>query len=459
MCLNKKIIVSPKFIQQTAFHRYTVVSTPNGDFSYHRGAFHDFDFKKLHPSRMGVTESNIDQYVFVDPQTGDCMPMYIVTECGKCPVCITKKRVSIKHRMILEQRFHGDDCVPIFLTLTYRDDCLPPTGVNVRDVQLFMKRLRSYLDYHHEILKTFRYVCFSEYGKLRGRPHYHLILFGVRLDSPRDIVNFEADISKCWNKGFVYAKNCNFGCFNYVSKYVSKGSNVPPGMNPNFRLSSRKNGGIGVPAFTDHSLYYQLIQTPHPVLYINVLGKTMKVYVPKEIRDNLFKSPTMIVPQQYRNKFKRFCYLNCLIHTLINDFDEFAQYVDAHMSVQPQYFRHFLCREHYALVPSEIYNKFAFMNFTPQKCLIPFEFRSKNVLKTIEKRLIIKEYVNLYKDLQNFDIDFGRVFEMRYLRSKFVDNWNLTLAEFAQLNPDRDPIALADFNAIIVESIKSLDCQ
>lgn len=458
MCLNKKIIVNPKFIQQSALGTFPYIQTSTGDFFYTRSPFDPFDYKTFHPDRMHVTESNIESFVAVRPSDGLCLPMYLVVDCGKCSACISRKRTTIKNAMILEQ--YGREDPPIFLTLTYDDKHLPIDGVSVRDVQLFLKRFRSYVDYHYPNYNKFRYTCFSEYGKLRGRPHYHLILFGLGLKSPRDILKLETDINATWQNGFVYAKLCDYGCFNYVSKYVSKGSNVPEGMNPNFKLTSRKNGGIGVPAFDNPSLYIQLIQNPHPTVKIRVLGRVFDVFVPKSIRENLFKSPITMVPQQLIKKYKRFCFNSALMSALSSNYDEISVTIDnfaAHHGYK--YFKHVLNRHSSRIVPKEIHDKFAFINYTPEKFFIPSYMQDKEVLKPEFIHQFLLEYIRDYENLLNYDIDFGKIFEMRYLRNKFIDRWNCKLAEFALLNPDRDPIALNNFHCIVVESKASKDLQ
>lgn len=61
-----------------------------------------------------------------------------------------------------------------FLTLTYSDEMLPSDGsVHVRELQLFMKRLRKAI-----APQKVRYYACGEYGDRTWRPHYHLVLFG-----------------------------------------------------------------------------------------------------------------------------------------------------------------------------------------------------------------------------------------------------------------------------------------
>lgn len=66
-----------------------------------------------------------------------------------------------------------------FLTLTYRPETLPADGgLVVRDLQLFMKRLRK------RVGKARFYAC-GEYGEQTKRPHYHVCLFGQGFRSDR----------------------------------------------------------------------------------------------------------------------------------------------------------------------------------------------------------------------------------------------------------------------------------
>lgn len=75
-----------------------------------------------------------------------------------------------------------------FATLTYNNESLPSvttsTGYDITyadwsDVQLMFKRLRS----SNSFTRPFRYVCVSELGSKRGRPHFHLLLFIPKYES------------------------------------------------------------------------------------------------------------------------------------------------------------------------------------------------------------------------------------------------------------------------------------
>jgi len=98
--------------------------------------------------------------------------------CGQCIGCRLDKVRDWGTRIAHEAQMHDEN---IFVTLTYSDEYLPDNySLNVRDHQLFMKRLRKKLD----PLKLRYYSC-GEYGDKNGRPHYHQILFGYR---PSDAV-------------------------------------------------------------------------------------------------------------------------------------------------------------------------------------------------------------------------------------------------------------------------------
>lgn len=90
--------------------------------------------------------------------------------CGQCIGCRMSKAQEWQTRLHHEGMQHERSS---FLTLTYSDEFLPPGGtLCVRDLQLFMKRLRKRLA--HKI----RFFAAGEYGDRTLRPHYHLILFG-----------------------------------------------------------------------------------------------------------------------------------------------------------------------------------------------------------------------------------------------------------------------------------------
>lgn len=88
--------------------------------------------------RDGVDEDG--KYRFMDMARGD---IDIQLPCGKCDGCRKDRARGWAARMMHEASMHGSN---LFLTLTYDDDHLPhDMSVNLRDFQLFMKRLRKAL--------------------------------------------------------------------------------------------------------------------------------------------------------------------------------------------------------------------------------------------------------------------------------------------------------------------------
>lgn len=95
--------------------------------------------------------------------------------CGRCQGCRMAKSASWAIRIEHEASLHEAN---MFLTLTFSDEHLPDDySVHVRDVQLFMKRLRKSIE-----PKRVRYFAVGEYGEQSLRPHYHIIIFGHRFD-------------------------------------------------------------------------------------------------------------------------------------------------------------------------------------------------------------------------------------------------------------------------------------
>lgn len=97
----------------------------------------------------------------------------IVVDCGHCRACRRKKRKEWTRRLVHESYSHGHKAV--FVTLTYKNEYLPKNfSLDVRDLQLFFKRLRKALG-----PKRIRYYACGEYCPSTNRPHYHAIIFGL----------------------------------------------------------------------------------------------------------------------------------------------------------------------------------------------------------------------------------------------------------------------------------------
>lgn len=189
---------------------------------------------------------------------------YVEIPCGRCIGCRLEYSRQWADRCLLEMKDHESS---YFVTLTYDDAHMPvrswidtETGEcgNIatllkRDFQLFMKRLRKAYPYHNPL----RYFAAGEYGNTTMRPHYHAIIFGLKLDDLKYYKKYNGFdyynspfLDKVWqNRGFVVvAKACWETCA-YTARYIMKkqkgsGASVYEKYNfePEFSLMSRKPG-------------------------------------------------------------------------------------------------------------------------------------------------------------------------------------------------------------------------
>lgn len=137
----------------------------------------------------------------------------IRVRCGKCFSCRRAHAAEWATRLTHELEYWPHDHC-FFLTLTYnplhhKDDNV----LDVKDLQLFLKRLRKSTG------DKVKYFAAGEYGSLRGRKHWHLILFSTKCSVD--------DVLRAWSDdkgeiGFIDAKFVEFRNCYYVSMYVSK---------------------------------------------------------------------------------------------------------------------------------------------------------------------------------------------------------------------------------------------
>ncbi len=146
--------------------------------------------------------------------------------CGRCMPCRVNRSREWQTRLLMESYSHLES---VFVTLTY---ALDPVTVEKSQLQKFLKRLRKRME-----PIAFRYFAVGEYGEVRSRPHYHLLLFGVGLDH-------EVMIQKSWPQGFVKIDELNAARCRYITKYTIKRMTQPgsysDGRNPEFAIMSRK---------------------------------------------------------------------------------------------------------------------------------------------------------------------------------------------------------------------------
>lgn len=223
---------------------------------------------------------------------------YISLPCGRCIGCRLKYSRQWADRCMAEASYHDSN---VFLTLTYNDEHLPDRLVKEvdvfdedgdyvstseelspfhplvkRDLQLFIKRLRKRFPKQH-----IRYFACGEYGPSTHRPHFHLLLFGLRLpdlqyfktDTEGHVFSTSETIKELWYRecdkgvqdigqrsaGFHIISDVNWSTCAYVARYIMKkqfgqNSDIYEKLNfpPEFTLMSRRPG-IGRQYYEDHA--------------------------------------------------------------------------------------------------------------------------------------------------------------------------------------------------------------
>ncbi len=110
-----------------------------------------------------------------------------------------------------------------YVTLTYNDENLPTDNtLHKPHLVNFWKRLRK-AGY------KFSYYACGEYGDDSHRPHYHAIIFGLKLDDKKYYRNHNGNnlytsetLKGLWTHGNVIIGNVSFESCSYVARYINK---------------------------------------------------------------------------------------------------------------------------------------------------------------------------------------------------------------------------------------------
>lgn len=313
MCLHPVVIVNPSLPE--LLYRYGNITIDGyfrklsrTDLVYHYG---------YSVSPRGVTYENFKNSYVTDELTGEIFPVFLLVPCGHCECCQKAKLDATAHRCVLETMAYNS--LPWFVTLTYNNDHLPPDGVRLDHIQLFLKRLRTNLD-RHDYLEPIRVYYVSEYSPV-GRPHYHMIIWNLHPKKDFRYYKLLYLIEKSWSMGFVYNEIVSpkykkngipLGspqkCFEYVSKYINKDCDVPPGKNPVFANGSNRGGGIGAP-YLDKYVIPQLRKSLNPeFLFLNHFagyGKLQRLFFNRYVLSRCFPTFSTSCPLKLRNAFRR----------------------------------------------------------------------------------------------------------------------------------------------------------
>ena len=187
------------------------------------------------------------------------LPSGLTVNCGSCRSCRVNRSTSWTIRLLYELE---DWQEAAFITLTYSDEKIPEDyGLHKSELSGFIKRLRSRFA---ALGSNIRFFGVGEYGTdnrsmpigfEHGRPHYHIIVFGVDAENEEH----RKIIYECWKRCDSYllisgrgVERVNRATCAYVAGYIQKklngnfGKEVYEDRQPPFMLCSKR---LGLKAF------------------------------------------------------------------------------------------------------------------------------------------------------------------------------------------------------------------
>lgn len=144
--------------------------------------------------------------------------------CHKCWQCLKRKVTDFQGRCIAEAKAAAACHV---VTLTYGYDRRYGSADHMRAALLtysdIQKYIRSWRDERSEEAPNgypLRYFVVGEYGSMKGRAHWHAVLFWRRQVPVRPM----RELVACdhWDHGHSYWDECSPATLRYVTKYVAK---------------------------------------------------------------------------------------------------------------------------------------------------------------------------------------------------------------------------------------------
>ncbi len=143
----------------------------------------------------------------------------LILPCGQCVGCRLERSRQWAIRISQEASLYDNNC---FITLTYSDQYCPKS-LDLRDFQLFMKRLRK--KYGNGI----RFFHCGEYGDLNGRPHYHVALLNFDFPDKKLYYSYNGfnyflseSLSDLWPYGIHLISDLTYDSAGYIARYVLK---------------------------------------------------------------------------------------------------------------------------------------------------------------------------------------------------------------------------------------------
>lgn len=202
----------------------------------------DYGIKSDGKHRIKILGRNpkLIEGVYSDTQSKSVFPI-LMLPCGQCESCLKQRAKVWAIRCCLEASLYSDN---YFVTLTY-DDLHNPGFISKKDFRKFIKNVRNKFGY------GIRFFGCGEYGTTTQRPHYHLILFNLKLDDVKFYSHGSSGSSyfvskvlqECWPYGFITLGDVTFASANYVARYCQKKVGTPS------FISMSNHPGIGAAYF------------------------------------------------------------------------------------------------------------------------------------------------------------------------------------------------------------------
>lgn len=177
---------------------------------------------------------------------------YVEVACRRCWQCMTWFRHDWEGRCIAESR---SAVATSFVTLTYGRDLATDSADHPAAVLLTYSHVQKYLKLLRRHGFPCRFFCAGEFGSLKGRAHWHLLLFWQR-EKPGDVSKwFPAGIEQGvrwvdevhWDRGWSYWRDMSLPDVRYVCKYIGKDVLAEEGRQQTARYSV--DPPLGVPFF------------------------------------------------------------------------------------------------------------------------------------------------------------------------------------------------------------------
>lgn len=201
---------------------------------------------------------------------GERPPDYFIeVPCGRCRSCERNRMRSYMIRLLYELQLYPNS---LFITLTFDDDNLYKFSDNPnKAVRLFLDRVRKHYG------RSIRHWIVPELGTLRGRLHYHGILFNCAN------LSIGYHLPLFWKYGYTYVGYANDRTARYITKYVTKSLSNFDKFLP--RIISSK--GIGASFLSSENIEYH---STGGVLRPFINYKGFKIPMPRYYYDKLFDS-------------------------------------------------------------------------------------------------------------------------------------------------------------------------